>query len=111
MAADRFLAVCFPVESMTLRNTSNTTVALAITYTAIVLSQIPVAQIHDIYEYDFIVETRSTCAIVRIATAEASVTEVNYENRFPVLSVLFTTERRTMLLSEAIQIVLSNRTS
>ncbi|VDK43835.1 unnamed protein product [Anisakis simplex] len=75
MAADRFLAVCYPVESMTLRNTSNTTVTLAIVYTAIVLSQIPVASIHDIYVYDFIIETRSTCAIVRIATGEASITE------------------------------------
>ncbi|VDM44752.1 unnamed protein product [Toxocara canis] len=75
MAADRFLAVCYPVESMTLRNTSNTAVALAVIYTAIIISQIPVANIHDIYEYDFIIETRSTCAIVRIATGEASITE------------------------------------
>ncbi|TMS36623.1 hypothetical protein L596_003747 [Steinernema carpocapsae] len=37
--------------------------------------QVPVAKIHDIYEYQFIIESRSTCAIVNIAKGEASVAE------------------------------------
>uniref|UniRef100_A0A1I7ZVJ8 G_PROTEIN_RECEP_F1_2 domain-containing protein n=1 Tax=Steinernema glaseri TaxID=37863 RepID=A0A1I7ZVJ8_9BILA len=75
MAVDRFLAVCYPVESMTLRSTRNTLILLTITYTVILISQIPVAKIHDIYEYQFIIESRSTCAIVDIAKGEATVAE------------------------------------
>ncbi len=73
MAGDRFLAVCYPVESMTLRNPMNTTIALAITYVIILISQIPIAQIHDVYAYTFVVEERSACAIVAIAKGEATV--------------------------------------
>uniref|UniRef100_A0A914Z9Y4 G-protein coupled receptors family 1 profile domain-containing protein n=1 Tax=Panagrolaimus superbus TaxID=310955 RepID=A0A914Z9Y4_9BILA len=75
MAADRFLAVCYPVESMTLRNPTNTCVALIVTYTLILLSQIQVGKIHDVYDYTFIAENRSACSIVSIAKGEASVTE------------------------------------
>ncbi|VDN39427.1 unnamed protein product, partial [Gongylonema pulchrum] len=57
MALDRFLAVCFPVNSMTLRNTVNTVITISIVYAFILISQIPIASIHDIYTYDFIIET------------------------------------------------------
>jgi hypothetical protein len=50
MAADRFLAVCYPVESMTLRTPKYTAITLLITYTLIMISQIPVARIHDVYK-------------------------------------------------------------
>uniref|UniRef100_A0AC34PUZ3 G-protein coupled receptors family 1 profile domain-containing protein n=1 Tax=Panagrolaimus sp. JU765 TaxID=591449 RepID=A0AC34PUZ3_9BILA len=75
MAADRFLAVCYPVESMTLRNPLNTCIALAVVYTIILLSQIQVGKMHDVYDYTFIVENRSTCSIVSIAKGEATVVE------------------------------------
>ncbi|KAH7703544.1 CBN-NPR-9 protein [Aphelenchoides avenae] len=75
MAADRFLAVCYPVESMTLRSPKNTSIVLAVTYTIILLSQIQVGRIHDVYNYTFIVEERSTCSIVSIAKGEATVLE------------------------------------
>uniref|UniRef100_A0A914EAS7 G-protein coupled receptors family 1 profile domain-containing protein n=1 Tax=Acrobeloides nanus TaxID=290746 RepID=A0A914EAS7_9BILA len=75
MAADRFLAVCYPVESMTLRTPKYTAITLLITYTLIMISQIPVARIHDVYNYNFVVENRSACAIVSIAQGEASVAE------------------------------------
>lgn len=51
MAADRFLAVCYPVESMTLRTPINTAITLLITYTLILISQIQVARIHDVYRF------------------------------------------------------------
>lgn len=76
MAVDRYLAVCHPVGSITLRNMRNTIGALLIINAVIFISQVPVAKIHGIYEYDFIIETRSTCAIITIATGEASITEV-----------------------------------
>lgn len=89
MAADRFLAVCFPVDSMTLRNTTNTLVVMIVIYALILASQvmqiggsaewdlkIPVGLMHGIYDYDFIVEHRSSCAIVSIAKNEATVTQV-----------------------------------
>ncbi|CAI2356587.1 unnamed protein product [Caenorhabditis sp. 36 PRJEB53466] len=72
MALDRYLAVVYPVESMTLRTPRNTVIALAIIYIIIIASQIPVGRMHGIYVYDFIMEKRSTCAILTIATAEAS---------------------------------------
>lgn len=75
MAVDRFLAVCYPVESMTLRNPANTCIALFVTYTIILLSQIQVGKIHDVYDYTFIAENRSACSIVSIAKGEASITE------------------------------------
>uniref|UniRef100_A0A7E4VH72 G_PROTEIN_RECEP_F1_2 domain-containing protein n=1 Tax=Panagrellus redivivus TaxID=6233 RepID=A0A7E4VH72_PANRE len=75
MAADRFLAVCYPVESMTLRNPANTCIALIIVYTIILLSQIQVGKIHDVYNYTFVIENRSACSIVSIAKGEATVTE------------------------------------
>lgn len=81
MAADRFLAVCYPVESMTLRSPKNTSIVLAVTYTIILISQIQVGRIHDVYNYTFIVEERSTCSIVSIAKGEATVLEVSdYQN-------------------------------
>ncbi|PIC16686.1 hypothetical protein B9Z55_023208 [Caenorhabditis nigoni] len=72
MALDRFLAVVYPVESITVRTPRNTMIALFILYTIIVCSQIPVGRMHGIYVYDFILEKRSTCAILTIATAEAT---------------------------------------
>lgn len=38
--------------------------------------KIPVGRMHGIYVYDFIMEKRSTCAILTIATAEATPTMV-----------------------------------
>lgn len=76
MALDRFLAVCYPVNSKSLRSPANTTIALSIVYAIILISQIPVAEIYDVYVYDFIMETRSTCVIVRIVNGEATSTEV-----------------------------------
>uniref|UniRef100_A0A1I7SYG0 G_PROTEIN_RECEP_F1_2 domain-containing protein n=1 Tax=Caenorhabditis tropicalis TaxID=1561998 RepID=A0A1I7SYG0_9PELO len=72
MALDRYLAVVYPVESMTLRTPRNTVIALCIIYILIIASQIPVGRMHGIYVYDFILEKRSTCAILKIATAEAT---------------------------------------
>ncbi|VDL73027.1 unnamed protein product [Nippostrongylus brasiliensis] len=74
MALDRYLAVVFPVDSLTLRSPKNTIVALVVVYTIIVATQIPVGLMHGIYTYDFIVEKRSTCAIVKIATNNATLT-------------------------------------
>ncbi|KAF8356256.1 npr-9 [Pristionchus pacificus] len=48
MAFDRFLAVCYPI---------------------------PVAFLHGIYTYEFLIETRSACAYVSIVTEQASKTE------------------------------------
>ncbi|GMT36938.1 hypothetical protein PFISCL1PPCAC_28235, partial [Pristionchus fissidentatus] len=48
MAFDRFLAVCYPI---------------------------PVAFLHGIYTYEFLIETRSACAYVAIVTEQASVFE------------------------------------
>ncbi|KAF7637095.1 G_PROTEIN_RECEP_F1_2 domain-containing protein [Meloidogyne graminicola] len=75
MAADRFLAVVFPVESMTLRTPKNTFFVLLIVYTVILFSQIQVGRIHGVYTYTFIMEQRSTCAIVSIAQGLATVSE------------------------------------
>uniref|UniRef100_A0A8R1DZ42 G_PROTEIN_RECEP_F1_2 domain-containing protein n=1 Tax=Caenorhabditis japonica TaxID=281687 RepID=A0A8R1DZ42_CAEJA len=72
MALDRYLAVVYPVKSMTLRTPRNTVIASAIIYAVIVMTQIPVGRMHGIYVYDFIMEKRSTCAILSIATAEAT---------------------------------------
>eukprot|EP00081_Caenorhabditis_elegans_P026388 NP_509896.1 Galanin-like G-protein coupled receptor npr-9 [Caenorhabditis elegans] len=74
MALDRYLAVVYPVESMTLRTPRNTVIALCFIYIIIIASQIPVGRMHGIYVYDFIMEKRSTCAILTIATAEATPT-------------------------------------
>ncbi|EPB79356.1 7 transmembrane receptor [Ancylostoma ceylanicum] len=65
MALDRYLAVVYPVDSLTLRSPRNTIIALVVVYTIIVATQIPVGLMHGIYSYDFIIEKRSTCAIVR----------------------------------------------
>ncbi|CAB3399461.1 unnamed protein product [Caenorhabditis bovis] len=72
MAFDRYLAVVYPVESMTLRTPKNTMIALVVVYIIIMASQIPVGRMHGIYEYNFIMEQRSTCAILSIATETAS---------------------------------------
>uniref|UniRef100_A0A1I8BZA1 G_PROTEIN_RECEP_F1_2 domain-containing protein n=1 Tax=Meloidogyne hapla TaxID=6305 RepID=A0A1I8BZA1_MELHA len=75
MAADRFLAVVFPVESMTLRTPKNTFFVLLIVYTVILFSQIQVGRIHGVYSYTFIMEQRSACSIVSIAQGLATVAE------------------------------------
>ncbi|CAK5096497.1 unnamed protein product [Meloidogyne enterolobii] len=75
MAADRFLAVVFPVESMTLRTPKNTFFVLLIVYAVILLSQIQVGRIHGVYSYTFIMEQRSACSIVSIAQGLATVAE------------------------------------
>uniref|UniRef100_A0A8L8JIW5 G_PROTEIN_RECEP_F1_2 domain-containing protein n=1 Tax=Heligmosomoides polygyrus TaxID=6339 RepID=A0A8L8JIW5_HELPZ len=72
MALDRYLAVVYPVDSLTLRSPKNTIIALVVVYTIIVATQIPVGLMHGIYTYDFIIEERSTCAIVSIATNNAT---------------------------------------
>ncbi|PIO75861.1 7 transmembrane receptor [Teladorsagia circumcincta] len=72
MALDRYLAVVYPVDSLTLRSPKNTIIALVVIYTIIVATQIPVGLMHGIYTYDFIIEERSTCAIVSIATNNAT---------------------------------------
>ncbi|KAK6022395.1 hypothetical protein OSTOST_11912, partial [Ostertagia ostertagi] len=66
MALDRYLAVVYPVDSLTLRSPKNTIIALVVIYTIIVATQIPVGLMHGIYTYDFIIEERSTCAIGRL---------------------------------------------
>uniref|UniRef100_A0AC35U8P1 G_PROTEIN_RECEP_F1_2 domain-containing protein n=1 Tax=Rhabditophanes sp. KR3021 TaxID=114890 RepID=A0AC35U8P1_9BILA len=78
MAGDRFLAVCFPVGSMSIRNSKNATMALMIMYTVILLSQIHVAAGHNIYHYFFIIENRSTCAMEKIAMGTATVFETRF---------------------------------
>ncbi|CAJ0575105.1 unnamed protein product, partial [Mesorhabditis spiculigera] len=75
MALDRFLAVCFPVDSMTLRSTRNTVIVMMIVYAIIFVSQIPIGLMHGIFYYEFIVENRSTCAIVSIADNSATVAQ------------------------------------
>uniref|UniRef100_A0A183BVQ6 G_PROTEIN_RECEP_F1_2 domain-containing protein n=1 Tax=Globodera pallida TaxID=36090 RepID=A0A183BVQ6_GLOPA len=72
MAADRFLAVVFPVESMTLRSPRNTFFVLVIVYSLILLSQIQVGRIHAVYNYTFIMDERSACSIVSITKGDAS---------------------------------------
>ncbi|VDN04856.1 unnamed protein product [Thelazia callipaeda] len=72
MALDRFLAVCFPVSSMTLRSPMNTMTTILVVYTVILISQIPIAIVHDIFVYDFIIEKRSTCAVISIANGKAT---------------------------------------
>ncbi|KHJ89587.1 7 transmembrane receptor [Oesophagostomum dentatum] len=76
MALDRYLAVVYPVDSMTLRSPKNTIIALVVLYTIIMASQIPVGLMHGIYTYEFLIEERSTCAIVKIATNNATATFV-----------------------------------
>ncbi|KAI1725858.1 7 transmembrane receptor (rhodopsin family) domain-containing protein [Ditylenchus destructor] len=90
MAADRFLAVCYPVESMTLRSPANTFIALCSIYGVILLTQVQVARIHDVYNYTFVVENRSACSIVSIAKGEASVTEARlYFFSFNIFGYVF----------------------
>ncbi|CAI5456088.1 unnamed protein product [Caenorhabditis angaria] len=74
MAVDRYMAVVYPVESITLRTPKNTMIALIVVYAIIIASQIPVGNMHGIYTYLFIWEERSACAILSIATGEASKT-------------------------------------
>jgi hypothetical protein len=81
MAGDRFLAVCFPVESMTLRTPRNTMIVLAAVYSVILVSQVQVGRIHQVYEYMFFMEERSSCSIVSIAKGEATVAEVCPKNK------------------------------
>uniref|UniRef100_A0A914UYI7 G-protein coupled receptors family 1 profile domain-containing protein n=1 Tax=Plectus sambesii TaxID=2011161 RepID=A0A914UYI7_9BILA len=75
MALDRFLAVVFPIQSMTLRSMRNTTVSLVVLYTLIAVSQTPVGLSYGVFTYSFIKEQRSTCAILAIATKNATVHE------------------------------------
>ncbi|KAL3123141.1 hypothetical protein niasHT_005074 [Heterodera trifolii] len=75
MAFDRFLAVVFPVDSMTWRSPRNTFFVLVIVYSVILVSQIQVGRIHAVYNYTFIEEHRSACSIVSITKGEASVAE------------------------------------
>ncbi|CAD6193068.1 unnamed protein product [Caenorhabditis auriculariae] len=72
MALDRYLAVVYPVDSMTLRTPKNTFLALVVIYAVIMASQIPVGMMHGLYSYDFFFERRQTCAIISFATFEAS---------------------------------------
>ncbi|CAK5109495.1 unnamed protein product [Meloidogyne enterolobii] len=88
MAADRFLAVVFPVESMTLRTPKNTFFVLLIVYAVILLSQIQVGRIHGVYSYTFIMEQRSACSIVSIAQGLATVAEVNFEYFLNLIEIL-----------------------
>ncbi|VDM75500.1 unnamed protein product [Strongylus vulgaris] len=77
MALDRYLAVVYPVDSLTLRSPRNTIIILVVVYTIIVATQIPVGLMHGIYTYEFIIEERSTCAIVSIATNTATLALVS----------------------------------
>lgn len=67
---------------MTLRSTANTVITILIVYTIILISQIPIASIHDIYVYEFIIETRSTCAVIKIARGEATIFEAIFNSFF-----------------------------
>uniref|UniRef100_A0A0K0EAR8 G_PROTEIN_RECEP_F1_2 domain-containing protein n=2 Tax=Strongyloides stercoralis TaxID=6248 RepID=A0A0K0EAR8_STRER len=75
MACDRYLAVCFPIWSISIRNSKNAFLALIITYSIILISQIHVASGHGIYHYNFIFENRSTCGMEKIAYGTASLIE------------------------------------
>ncbi|VDM54159.1 unnamed protein product [Angiostrongylus costaricensis] len=68
MALDRYLAVVYPVDSLTLRSPKNAVIALAVVFA------VPIGLMHGIYAYDFFTEVRSTCAIVSIATSTATLT-------------------------------------
>uniref|UniRef100_A0A0K0EVN2 KiSS-1 receptor (inferred by orthology to a human protein) n=1 Tax=Strongyloides venezuelensis TaxID=75913 RepID=A0A0K0EVN2_STRVS len=78
MALDRYLAVCHPVSSISIRNSKNALYALILTYSIILISQIHVARGHGIYHYNFIFENRSTCAMEKIAYGTASLTETRF---------------------------------
>ncbi|CEF71599.1 KiSS-1 receptor [Strongyloides ratti] len=75
MAVDRYLAVCYPIRSISIRNSRNALLTLIIIYSIILISQIHIASGHGIYHYNFIFENRSTCAMERIAYGTASLIE------------------------------------
>uniref|UniRef100_A0A0N4ZXS0 G_PROTEIN_RECEP_F1_2 domain-containing protein n=1 Tax=Parastrongyloides trichosuri TaxID=131310 RepID=A0A0N4ZXS0_PARTI len=75
MAGDRYLAVCHPVCSISIRNSKNAFLSLIIINFIILISQIHVAAGHGIYDYKLIIENRSTCAMERIAYGTASIAE------------------------------------
>lgn len=64
MASDRFLAVVFPVQSMTLRTVKNTLISVLLLWLVIMLVNIPIIFTHDIHQYFFIKEERSSCTFI-----------------------------------------------
>uniref|UniRef100_A0A0K0DMQ1 G_PROTEIN_RECEP_F1_2 domain-containing protein n=1 Tax=Angiostrongylus cantonensis TaxID=6313 RepID=A0A0K0DMQ1_ANGCA len=74
MALDRYLAVVYPVDSLTLRSPKNAVIALAVVFAVTAATQVPIGLMHGIHAYDFFTEVRSTCAIVSIATSTATLT-------------------------------------
>jgi len=64
MASDRFLAVVFPVQSMTLRTVRNTLISVLLLWLVIMVANIPMLFQHDIYQYFFIKEERSSCTFI-----------------------------------------------
>lgn len=64
MACDRFLAVVFPVESLTLRSSRNTVHALLALWTVVALGSAVVAFDYHVVEYTFCGENRSSCVYI-----------------------------------------------
>ncbi|CAJ0938449.1 unnamed protein product, partial [Mesorhabditis belari] len=48
---------------------------MSIVYAIILVSQIPIGLMHGIFHYEFIIENRSTCAIVSIADNSATIAQ------------------------------------
>lgn len=72
MAFDRFLAVVFPVQSLTLRTVRNTILISAAIWFVILTANIPQLEIHGVFEYLFVMEQRQTCAFVSLANRTAA---------------------------------------
>ena len=72
MSFDRFLAVVFPVGSMSIRTSHNASVVILITWLIICLANVPIAVDHGYFEYNFAGQMRSECVNLRIASGDKS---------------------------------------
>lgn len=71
MAFDRFLAVVFPVESITLRTIRNTVLCIIALWVVILTANVSQLEVYGIFEYTFVLESRQTCTFIDLARGTA----------------------------------------
>lgn len=77
MAFDRFLAVVFPVQSITLRTVRNTVVCIVGLWVVILTANISQLEVYGIFEYTFVFEARQTCTFIALAKGTATAGHVH----------------------------------